>query len=429
MEAGDTAEEEEWVFPHGKKRGSERGKRKEERPNVLKFFVTNIPSGCRPWDLANAFRSYEEIGGAFIAKKKDKEGRTFGFVSLKGVRNAAELEDSLQKIKLGGNKQKVNVAMFAKENGDGTQKIEAGSQRGKGARPKPGFANREQVPKKFKEVQIGRSFSDILMNRSSPVLEEDIVDIDPAVFTLSDLFGRAYVGRAKDFNSLRLLNVSMHSAGYAVAEIQYIGGGGGLLSVILSFNSQDVAGRFFEDMVIWGSWFDLLDPWIGQCIPVERLAWINIHGVPPHLVAQEVFNIIGQKYEKVTQPSQMEETDRDLTFDRLGIITDCGNRIPGCVNLRWQDKFYRVWVVEETDPWIPNYLEDEDESETISSRKLGKMSESDVKSLENLVTKHLATVLSSLEGEETKSFYGEKSKTMHGDMGGGGVSMYVKECL
>ncbi|KAF5782836.1 putative RNA recognition motif domain, nucleotide-binding alpha-beta plait domain superfamily [Helianthus annuus] len=196
------------------KRGREQ-ERKEERPNVLKFFVTYIPSRCRPWDLANAFRSYGEIGGAFIAKKKDKE-RTFGFVSFKGVRNTAELEDSLQKIKLGGNKLKVNVAMFSKENGDCAHKIEAGSKRGEGA-------------------------PDILMNRSSPVLEEDTVDIDPVVFTLSDLFGRAYVVRAKDFNSLRLLNVSMRSAGYAEAEIQYIGG----LSIIMSF-----AGRFFEDMVI-----------------------------------------------------------------------------------------------------------------------------------------------------------------------------------
>ncbi|KAJ0821011.1 putative RNA recognition motif domain, nucleotide-binding alpha-beta plait domain superfamily [Helianthus annuus] len=370
MDAGGRNEEEGWEFPHVKKKGGS-GSRKEERSHVLKFFVTNIPSRCRPWDLANAFRSYGEIGGAFIAKKKDKEGRIFGFVSFKGVRNAAELEDSLQKIKLGDNKLKVNVAMFAKEHGDVAQKVAAGSYRQDRVRSAPasGFVNREHGPKKFMEVHVGSSFADILMNIFSLVLEEDMVDIDPAVFTLTDLFGRAFVGRAKDFNSLRLMNVSMLSAGYDEAEIQYIGG----LSVILSFRCQEVAGRFFEDKGSWGSWLQALDTWIGQSLPFKHLAWINIHGFPPppHLVAQEVFNTIGQKYGKVVRPSQMKKTDGDLTFDRLGIITDCGNRISGCLNLRWQDKIYRVWVVEETDPWIPDFLEDEDEPETASIVKEG----------------------------------------------------------
>ncbi|KAJ0509538.1 putative RNA recognition motif domain, nucleotide-binding alpha-beta plait domain superfamily [Helianthus annuus] len=56
------------------------GSRNGFNPKVCKFYVSNIPLGCRPWDLANAFRGFGEIVGAFIAKKKDKLGKTFGFV-------------------------------------------------------------------------------------------------------------------------------------------------------------------------------------------------------------------------------------------------------------------------------------------------------------------------------------------------------------
>ncbi|MFS8013130.1 putative RNA recognition motif domain, nucleotide-binding alpha-beta plait domain superfamily [Helianthus anomalus] len=51
---------------------------------VTKFYVANIPDGCRPWDLASFLGNYGEIAGSFIAKKRSKEGLKFGFVSFRG---------------------------------------------------------------------------------------------------------------------------------------------------------------------------------------------------------------------------------------------------------------------------------------------------------------------------------------------------------
>ncbi|MFS7912275.1 putative nucleotide-binding alpha-beta plait domain superfamily, RNA-binding domain superfamily [Helianthus anomalus] len=59
------ANEEIWETQNKRSRG--RGTTKSNKTDVTKFFVTNIPSGCRPWDLANTFREYGEITGAFIA--------------------------------------------------------------------------------------------------------------------------------------------------------------------------------------------------------------------------------------------------------------------------------------------------------------------------------------------------------------------------
>ncbi|KAJ0780248.1 putative RNA recognition motif domain, nucleotide-binding alpha-beta plait domain superfamily [Helianthus annuus] len=307
-----------WEVQNRRRRG--KGVAEGSGQGITKFFVSNIPQGCRPWDLANAFRAFGEIAGAFIAKKKDKEGRTFGFVSFKGVSDLEELKRSLSNLKLGGNKLSINVALFARENG---------------------------VPK--------------------PATVEDEVGVEPSVFSLTDLFGRAVVGRTLGFKELRFLKSSLVVAGFSGATIQYIGG----LSVLISFVDKERANRLLLDQEVWGRWFSSLNLWIGQSLPYERLAWVDIHGVPPHLFSPDVFDSIGSKFGKVFQQSQLCEDDGDLSFDRLGILVDSGYRINGLLNLKWQDKRYRVWIVEENDQWIPDFLEDVIESEGASSELEG----------------------------------------------------------
>ncbi|KAJ0914279.1 putative RNA recognition motif domain, nucleotide-binding alpha-beta plait domain superfamily [Helianthus annuus] len=279
-------------------------------PVVRKFFVSNIPQGCRPWDLADAFRRFGEVSGAFIAKKKDKEGRTFGFVSFKGVRNVEDLGRELKKMNLGGNKLIVNLARYANENADAFPTREKcfsdqgeSFGRGGGGRPVGGFSNSHIAPEKAGEVKKGFSFADILLNRSRPVLDEESIEIDPSINTLSE-----------------------------------------------------VVGGFLDNSDVWKAWFSKVEVWKGQSMPFECLAWINIFGVPPHLLSSTVFDVIGQKYGRIAQGSQLSESDDDLTYDRIGILTDSGNKISGIINLRRQDKVYRVWVVEESDPWIPDFL-------------------------------------------------------------------------
>ncbi|KAJ0505328.1 putative RNA recognition motif domain, nucleotide-binding alpha-beta plait domain superfamily [Helianthus annuus] len=84
--------------------------------NITKFYVANIPEGCRPWDLATFLGNHGEIAGSFIARERNKEGLKFGFMSFKGDRGWKEMERSMQGLKLGGFKLTINRAKFAIEN-------------------------------------------------------------------------------------------------------------------------------------------------------------------------------------------------------------------------------------------------------------------------------------------------------------------------
>ncbi|KAJ0891813.1 putative RNA recognition motif domain, nucleotide-binding alpha-beta plait domain superfamily [Helianthus annuus] len=299
------------------------------------------------------FQGFGEIVGAFIAKKKDKLGKTFGFVSFKGVQDAEDLERRMGNMKLGGNKLLVNIARFAKENGVGFQSRVGGKS---GANGRVSSNNKQPKGKPshplkvHKEVVNGRSFVDILLNKSCPVNEEDVVEVDPSFSSLVEKFGRALVGRTRDFSALRKINVLLKEAGFRDIEIQYLGG----LSVLLSFVGEMEAKVFAEGGEVWSKWFVSIDPWVGQAMPFERLAWINIFGVPPHIFSSKIFNVIGGRFGRLVHESQAKDGDGDLTFDCVGVLTDNGNLISGFLKLKWQDKNYRVWVNEEPSAWVPD---------------------------------------------------------------------------
>ncbi|MFS8022722.1 putative RNA-binding domain superfamily [Helianthus anomalus] len=201
-----------WVGPKVKGVGSGNG----FNPKICKFFVSNIPKGCRLWDLANAFRVYGDIG----------------------VHDVEGLEARLVNMKLGGYKLLVNVARFAKEN-EASHRYRGGSNRGVEGR---GFDNNlkfdgkpRQSAKVYKEVSNGKSFWKLILR----------------FLLFPRIFGRALAGRTRDFSVLRKINVSLKETGFRDIEIQYLGG----LTVLLSFVGDSEAKKFAEFGEVWTRWF------------------------------------------------------------------------------------------------------------------------------------------------------------------------------
>ncbi|KAJ0449519.1 hypothetical protein HanRHA438_Chr17g0840681 [Helianthus annuus] len=152
--------------------------------------------------------------------------------------------------------------------------------------------------KGLKSVKNEVSFLDVLTNKTHVEKEDDVLVLDPSVFSLASCFGRGAVGRTLGFQELRSLRASLMEAGFRGASIQYLGG----LSVLIVFYSEELTSKLLNEKEIWGRWFSSFHPWLGQALPYERIAWVNILGVPPHLVSRSVFDLIGNKYGKWYNP-------------------------------------------------------------------------------------------------------------------------------
>ncbi|KAJ0700185.1 putative RNA recognition motif domain, nucleotide-binding alpha-beta plait domain superfamily [Helianthus annuus] len=121
---------------------------------VTKFFVSNLPEGCTPWELRSSLEGLGEISGTFVAKKRDKTGSRFGFVSFCNVHDCLDLEKKIRGIRMGEFKLKANVARFVVENSGQAGRPELKAQA-------PRTAGVTEDPRRF-NVKDSRSYCDVV---------------------------------------------------------------------------------------------------------------------------------------------------------------------------------------------------------------------------------------------------------------------------
>jgi len=129
------------------------------------------------------------------------------------------------------------------------------------------------------------------------------------------------------------------------------------LDVMITFNSKADADTALNiDKEKWSSHFRSLSRWTENYAPSERLAWILIRGVPPHLREAETFDLIGNSLGTIAHASTVAMDDGWLSYERIGILTTQLNRIHDGIIIRWRDKSYKIVIEEEITPWLPDFL-------------------------------------------------------------------------
>ncbi|KAI3798113.1 hypothetical protein L1987_33382 [Smallanthus sonchifolius] len=139
-----------------------------------------------------------------------------------------------------------------------------------------GYSNRYIPPEKAGEVKKGFSYTDILLNKSSQVLDGDTIEVDPSVNTMSAVVGRAVVARAVDFQVLRKLNVNLRKAGFQGVGIQYIRG----FSVILTLKDEEAALCMLENSEVWKPWFSKKQNDEGGAWGPQQSVVVNEEAIP-----------------------------------------------------------------------------------------------------------------------------------------------------
>ncbi|KAJ0712825.1 putative RNA recognition motif domain, nucleotide-binding alpha-beta plait domain superfamily [Helianthus annuus] len=198
---------------------------------ITKLFVSNLSEGCTPWELRMCMESFGEISGTFVAKKRDKFGNRFGFVSFKDVANRQELLNSLKGVKMGECRLKINIARFAAENSGMVGSV----------------PEKARVPGGIHAK--GSSYAKL----GDQQMVEQTVIVPDRTSAFQELAGLALVGRTVNLETLvdfdRLLNI----AKVVVANVQ------GGLTLLISFHDKDSATRFLESKSLWGPWFSRLE--------------------------------------------------------------------------------------------------------------------------------------------------------------------------
>ncbi|KAJ0910431.1 putative RNA recognition motif domain, nucleotide-binding alpha-beta plait domain superfamily [Helianthus annuus] len=353
-----------WLDPHHRsKRGAPNAF--SGKVPVTKFFVTNLPLGCTPWEVSEFVKGFGEVHGVYIARKKDKVGNRFGFISFKNVRDVKELEKALNGTKMGNYKLRVNVAKFAAENSG----LSGGpsNDKGKGvSKEHNGIAQQVSgLGHAFVNQGGGRLYSDLFKKETeikgyssktdgcfSSVSGNRVVVVPDRTLAFKDVMALSVVGRTVDLETLVDFDKLLRIAKVTYSRIQYLGG----LSVLITFMDEAAMQGFLVKRDMWGPWFSKVEEWKGQILPMERVAWLRLVGIPLQLMDSDVFSIIGGLFGKVLHHPKSLDNDRDLSMVRVGVLAGEAGRIKEVISLSWKNKNFRILVEEEVDAWVPDCL-------------------------------------------------------------------------
>ncbi|KAJ0659746.1 putative RNA recognition motif domain, nucleotide-binding alpha-beta plait domain superfamily [Helianthus annuus] len=325
---------------------------------LTKFFVSNLPERCSSLDIGEFFSAFGNVANVYVARKRDKHGNNFGFVTFKGVKEVKGLEGRLKGVKMGDSKLQVNVAKFAAEN--------AGLSNHPTVSKFPPNVSEQGQRNVFNE-RDSRSYHEVLGKLKgkdgsandfgessgaggSPV--KKLIVVPDRTSSFQDKFGSVVIGKTVDLETLVDMDKLLRIAKVNYSKIQYLGG----LFIVLSMPDKEAANSFLKSREVWGPWFSRLEIWGGQSLPMERVAWLSIHDIPLNLLEPDVLEQVGNLFGKVLfVPKDLDE-DLDLSVFKVGVLVGDSHRIKGSVSLRWKNRTYRIWVDEDQDAWVPECL-------------------------------------------------------------------------
>ncbi|KAJ0503100.1 hypothetical protein HanHA300_Chr11g0420411 [Helianthus annuus] len=90
---------------------------------------------------------------------------------------------------------------------------------------------------------------------------------------------------------------------------------------------------------VWEPLFSKLDAWEGQALPLERVVWLKISGVPLHLFDPEVLEMVGG-FGKVLHVQKSLLKEKDMPVTRVAVLAGEAMRIREMIKVFWKDRVF-----------------------------------------------------------------------------------------
>ncbi|GKD00278.1 nucleotide-binding alpha-beta plait domain-containing protein [Tanacetum coccineum] len=314
------------------------------------IFVTNFPEYFSSKELFHLCKQYGHVVDSFIPTKRTKGGKRFGFVRFINVFSVDRLVNNLCTIWVDRFKLHANVARFNREP---SKTHNTGVKVGNKSDVDPDMA------KKATGYSANHSsYAHVLKAEHSVA---NIVESEPPTIVLDDdcLFSKkvdhSLMGRVKDFASLPNLKTAFAHGGFNDITIRYMGE----LWVMLEFSSDKTKVKF-RDNVDMGSWFSTLQQASYDFKVDDRIAWIEVEGVPFKFWTENTFKRIAHKWGELLEVDDVEE----LCYHsrRLCIRTSSRSTIRDYFKIVFRGNVY--WIrANEVPGWVPDFTEESDEDD------------------------------------------------------------------
>nr|GEU98764.1 nucleotide-binding alpha-beta plait domain-containing protein [Tanacetum cinerariifolium] len=311
----------------------------------------NFPNSFSAKDLFKVCKQYGHVVDSFIPEKKSKVGKRFGFVRFINVFNVDRLVGNLSTIWVNRFKLQANLARFQRER---LNNKKAGEKK-KVMNNRDTFVISYNVNGSF----VGsKSYVKVATDNDKPYegesFDNPVIVLDDDCVNLKDL-SLALMGRVKEFASLTNLKTVLSNEGYVDIKIRYMGE----LWVMVEFESSKSKVSFKEYVGV-NSWFSEIKQAEVDFMPMGRIAWVEIEGIPFKFWSGNTFNKVAEKWGKLLDVDDQENSC--YHSKRLCIYTKGQQNISDTFKLIYRGKIF--WVrAKEVPGWVPEFMEESDEEE------------------------------------------------------------------
>ncbi|KAL4554214.1 hypothetical protein LXL04_039662 [Taraxacum kok-saghyz] len=311
---------------------------------AVNFFFTNFPEYWETTELWQEFRKIGTTVDVFVARKRNKLGRKFGFARFLRVLDVGELTEALNNLWLDKFKLKANLAKYRrKEVKEKPTKMKiAVIGPSTTISDKPSTSRDDGESRSYKEAVNG---SQPLVKKhvnTEPEPEIDSIQVIPSPDSLERL-DRSLFGEVRCLELLKNFQELSTIESLNDVKVSYFGG----LAVLLEFRTKIAAKNYLiRAKNTWSKWFRALDCWSPEVQPMKRFAYLNIMGLPPHAWVPNAFSDIGGMWGDIVIPEWCNKESQNRERGKVIILTQNFNIINDTVEVNIKGVSYRIMVVE-----------------------------------------------------------------------------------
>nr|GEU49700.1 RNA-directed DNA polymerase, eukaryota [Tanacetum cinerariifolium] len=271
------------------------------------IFVTNFPESTTSRDLWKECSVFGTVVDVFIPFKKSQAGKRFAFVRFVKVFNLERLVKNLCTIWIGRYHLYANKVRFERPNKPAGFPSNSKNMDVNKGHSTNGFKVGNKSDGSYAHVVNGGfpSVSPATLICPSPALVLDetcLIDRD---------FSKCVMGKVKDVNSIPNIQIILHDEGFVDVKPKYLGG----LWVMLECEKEESIVSLTSHIGVH-SWFQTTQEVDQDFVSEERIAWVDIEGVPIRAWSVETFSRIGKNGE--TECSSDDESIQSVAETIFG---------------------------------------------------------------------------------------------------------------
>ncbi|XP_029125646.1 uncharacterized protein LOC114915299 [Cajanus cajan] len=312
----------------------------------LASFFTRFPIGFKEVELWKIFQKYGSVKEVFVAQRKNKWGREYGFVRFAGVTDAMALADQLDKIVIGNNKMHVNIPKYRRWEWRRTEhKAKTERNGGKQRHYKPNFVSNgktyAQVLKQnggrnqvWKEVRDGGVEKD----------DEQWKGYDVKVEEKNNVWlESSWVGRMLDLSLFDKIQETVVPYESRDIKLRYLGDD---LVLITGLDEETIKERLHEEDGCL-SMLHSIQKWSPDVAVGNRMVWVRCYGVPLQTWGVEVFSKIVSIHGSFIKLDDDTSNFHRLDYARILIQSSDSKPIHFSDTMRVNGHIRRVSIIEE----------------------------------------------------------------------------------